>query len=114
MKLEKVVLWIVLIVIIVLLVIQQIAIQKELNKPNTNSELENSIKELTLKIDSIGYIRDSLIIRVDTNKVKIIELEKIYEKTRDSIVTQSVDSDCITFSKYISDYKSRLSSNNNP
>ena len=73
MKLEKVVLWIVLIVIIVLLVIQQIAIQKELNKPNTNSELENSIKELTLKIDSIGYIRDSLIIRVDTNKVKIIE-----------------------------------------
>ena len=114
MKLEKVVLWVVLIVIVVLLVMQQIAIQKGLNKPDTNLELENSIKELTLKIDSIGNIRDSLIIRVDSNKVKIIELEKVYEKTRDSIVTQSVDSDCLYFSEYVSNYWSRLSSNNNP
>ena len=93
---------------------QHIAIKRSLADKPDNTELVNSIKELSIKVDSISSIRDSLIIRVDTNKVKIIELEKIYEKTRDSIVTQSVDSDCITFSKYISNYKNRLSSNNNP
>ena len=49
----------------------------------------------------------------DTTEVKIVELEKRYETTRDSIITQSVNADCVVFSEYISDYKNRLSSNNN-
>ena len=111
MKFDKVIFGIFAITVIVLLIMQQVAIRN--TKIPNNTELENSIKELSMKIDSIGEIRDSLIIRIDTTKVKIIELEKTYEKTRDSIVTQSVNSDCITFSEYISNYRDRLSSNNN-
>ena len=100
--------------LVVLLVIQQIVIRNNIDKEeDANTELVNSIKELSSKLDSLESIKDSVIFRIDTTKVKIIELEKRYETTRDSIVTQSVDADCVTFSEYISNYKHRLSSNNN-
>lgn len=108
---EKFVICICVLLILSLLVIQQIAIRDK--KEDTNTELVNSINELSYKLDSINNIKDSVILRIDTTEVKIVELEKRYETTRDSIITQSVNADCVVFSEYISDYKNRLSSNNN-
>ena len=73
---------------------------------------EELLQSLNNKIDSLTNYKDSLKIIVDTNKVKIIEIEKKYETIRDRISTQSVDSDCITFSNYISNYQGLVSSNN--
>lgn len=98
------------IIVIALLALQQVSIR---NNNNSTNDLINSINKLSNKLDSINDLKDSLIIRIDTTKVKIIELEKRYETIRDSIVTQSVDSDCITFSNYVSNYNNRLSSSNN-
>lgn len=110
----KVVIWIAAAVIIGLIVIQQIAIRVPLNsyKDITNYELLQSIDSLRTKVDSLKNHRDSLQSVVDTNKVKVIEIEKRYETIRNRIITQSVDSDCITFANYLSNYQ-RLSSGNN-
>jgi len=97
---------------LVMLIILQFYTAREV-KVVTNEDLEKSIELLTNKIDSISKIRDSLIIVTDTNRVKIITLEKRYETIRDSIISQSVDSDCVTFAKYISKYNSRLSNSDN-
>jgi len=103
---------IVIVMVVALLCIQQYLINKY-PPVNKDKELVESIKSLENKIDSISNIRDSLILVVDTTKVKIIELEKKHETIRDSIITQSVNSDCISFSEYISKYNNRLSSSNN-
>ena len=110
----KVVIWIAAAVIVGLIVIQQIAIRIQLNsrKDITNYELLQSIDSLRTKVDSLKNHRDSLQSIVDTSKVKVIELEKRYETIRDRIITQSVDSDCITFANYISNYQRLPSSNN--
>lgn len=99
----------VLLVIIILLGLQQYAIR--INPPD---DIEGRLELIETKIDSISNIRDSLLIIVDTTKVKIIELERTHEKIRDSIIVQSVDDDCILFSKYISEYNNRLTNTNNP
>lgn len=75
-------------------------------------ELVQSIDSLRIKIDSLSNYRSSLKTIVDTNKVRIIEVEKRYETIRNHIITQSVDSDCITFSNYLSNYQ-RFSSVDN-
>jgi len=100
-----------LILTIGLLIAQHYAIRK--NVPNTEDEVIKHITLLESKIDSIKSVRDSLIIVCDTTKVKIIELEKRHETIRDSIISQSVNSDCIVFSEYISKYNSGLISTNN-
>lgn len=104
----KVVIAVAIISIILLLLLQQNLIR---NQPKTVSN-EELLQSLSNKIDSIKEYRDSLQIVVDTSKVKIIEIEKRYETVRDRIISQSVDSDCITFANYISNY-SGLSDNNN-
>ena len=111
---SKIVIWIVAAVFIGLLVLQQIAINNQLrNHPEvSNYELLRSIDSLKTKIDSLKNYRDSLQAVVDTNKVKIIEVEKRYETIRDRIINQSVDSDCVTFSNYISNYQGLPSSYN--
>ena len=105
----KYIIWAASLIIISLLVIQCIFISKQKSKEVDYVKLIDSIN---IKIDSLQNKRDSLILIVDTNKVKIIEVEKRYETIRDRIITQSVDSDCITFSNYLSNYQ-RLSGNNN-
>lgn len=111
---EKAIMLLGLLIIVLLLIIQQIAISRQQKDSITNNkELKEYIDNLNNKIDSINDIRDSLIIVVDTTKIKIVTLEKKYETIRDSIISQSVDSDCITFAGYISKYNNRLSDSNN-
>lgn len=110
----KVVIWIVAIFVVILIASQQYLIYRQLKDtlPEvSNYELLQSIDSLKTKIDSLKDYRDSLRSVIDTNKVKIVEVEKRYETIRDRIITQSVDSDCTTFSNYLSNYQG-LSSNN--
>ena len=104
---SKTVILIAALCLIALLAFQQYLIHKRLKEiPEiSNYELLRSIDSLKTKIDSLKDYRDSLQAVVDTNKVKIVEVEKRYETIRDRIITQSVDSDCIMFSKYLSNYQ---------
>lgn len=104
----KIVIVIAVLCVIILLLLQQNLI-RERKVDISNEELLQSVSN---KIDSLTHYKDSLKIVVDTNKVKIIEVEKKYETIRDRIITQSVDSDCITFSNYISNYQGLISNNN--
>jgi len=95
-----------------LLVAQQFIIRKSIT-PISDDDVIKHITLLESKIDSIKGVRDSLIIVYDTTKVKIIELEKKHETIRDSIISQSVNSDCVVFSEYISNYNNRFTNTNN-
>ena len=101
----------IIIVVVVLLGLQQWLI---FNKPPevTNVELLQSLDSLNSKINNLNFTRDSLKAVIDTNKVQIINVEKRYETIRDRIINQSVDSDCVTFSNYISNYQGLPSSYN--
>ena len=55
------------------------------------------------------HIRDSLNIVNDTIQYKIITLEKHYETIRNTITTQSINSDCVYFSDYLSKDSKRFS-----
>ena len=112
-KKEKKIGLLIVVLIILSLVIQQFVISRQQDTTITNEELKACIDILNHKIDSINDIRDSLIIVVDSTKVKIITLEKKHETIRDSIISQSVSYDCFTFAEYLSKYNSRLSGNNN-
>lgn len=109
----KIVVVILILLTVGLLYIQYKAVKNSLeSKHNNEEELLHTVEVLNSKIDSLKDYRDSLKIVIDTNKVKIIEVEKRYETIRDRIITQSVDSDCITFSNYISNYQGFISNNN--
>ena len=105
---EKIVFGIFIILLIGFLVLQQLLIQDNCR----NEKLENSIKELSLKIDSLSNVRDSLIIKIDNDKVKIVELERKYEANRDSIIIQSVNADWSQFTEYLSKHNGLLNNNN--
>lgn len=108
---SNIIILVAVVIIISLLCIQQYLIN---TNPPKDKDLVESIQSLESKLDSIKHVRDSLVIITDTNRVKIIELEKRHETIRDSIITQSTDADCISFSEYLSKYNLRLPSNNNP
>jgi len=108
---NKIVIGVIVVIIIILLGLQQWVIYNRVPEV-PNSELLRSLDSLKSQIDSLNFTRDSLRTVIDTNKVQIIEIEKRYETIRDRIINQSVDSDCITFSNYLSSYQ-RLSSLNN-
>lgn len=105
---EKIVFGIFIILLIGFLVLQQLLIQDNCR----NEKLENSVKELSLKIDSLSNVRDSLIIKIDNDKVKIVELERKYEANRDSIIIQSVNADWSQFTEYLSKHNGLLNNNN--
>lgn len=104
----KIVVVVSIVCVVILLFLQQNLIRNR-TIDISNEELLQSINA---RIDSLENYRDSLKIVIDTNKVKIIEVEKQYETIRDRIITQSVDSDCITFSNYVSNYQGLISNNN--
>ena len=105
----------IIILVAVVIIISLLCIQQYLINTNPPKEdLVESIKSLESKLDSIKHRRDSLVIITDTTRVKIIELERKHETIRDSIITQSVNADCSSFSEYLSKYNLRLPSNNNP
>lgn len=113
MSKEKKVGVLIIVFLVLAVILQQVAISRQQETTITNEELKASIDILNHKIDSINDIRDSLILVFDTTQVKIITLEKRYETIRDSIISQSVSFDCVTFSEYLSKYNNRFSNSDN-
>lgn len=70
------------------------------------------IDSINNKIDSIKNYREKLKSINDTNKVKIITLEKHYETIKNNIIKQCPDSDYVFFSNYTAKYRKQYSSNN--
>lgn len=74
-------------------------------------ESDNLLEKMELlsnKIDSIKRANDSIKVIIDTTE---IEIEHVYEKyiqVRNHIVVQSVDSDCVFFSNYLSNNSKRF------
>ena len=63
---------------------------------------------LNNKVDSIKRANDSIKVIIDTTE---IEIEHVYEKyiqVREHIINQSVDSDCVFFSNYLSNDSKRF------
>ena len=66
------------------------------------------IDSLTVKVDSIKRANDSIKVIIDTTEVEIEHVYEKYVQIRDNIVTQSVDSDCVFFSNYLSEDSKRF------
>lgn len=104
------------IILIVLLSLQQWLIysnSKDEDIEVSNYKLLQSLNSLENEFDLLKISLDSVQEVIDTNKVKVIEVERKYETIRNHIIIQSMDSDCITFANYISNYKRRLSDSTN-
>lgn len=70
-------------------------------------EILEKIENLTIKVDSIRRSNDSIKIIIDTTEVEIEHVYEKYIQVHDRIVTQSVDSDCVFFSRYLSEDSKR-------
>ena len=70
--------------------------------PSPEEKLLRKIDSLTTKVDSIRRTNDSIKIIIDTAEIKINHVHEEYIQIYDRIVNQSVDSDCVIFSKYLS------------
>jgi len=64
--------------------------------------LLRKVDSLSTKIDSIKRANDSIRIVIDTTQVEIEHVYEKYIQIHDRIVAQSVDSDCVFFSNYLS------------
>lgn len=71
----------------------------------SNKELEKSLNALDMKLDSISNRRDTIIQLIDSSKTHLKVIEHWYEKKYINVTTQSVDSDCVFFREYLSNYK---------
>ena len=69
--------------------------------------LMRKVDSLTTKIDSIKRANDSIKIIIDTTQIEIEHTYEKYIEIRDRIVYQSVDSDCVFFSNYLSEDSKR-------
>ena len=76
--------------------------------PSGNEELLEKIDSLYTKVDSIRRANDSIKVIIDTTEVEIEHVYEKYIQTYDRIVIQSVDSDCIFFSNYLSEDSKRF------
>lgn len=70
--------------------------------PSPEERLLRKIDSLTTKVDSIRRANDSIKIIIDTTEIKINHVHEEYIQIYDRIVNQSVDSDCVFFSRYLS------------
>lgn len=66
------------------------------------------VDSLTTKIDSIRRANDSIRVIIDTTEVEIQHTYEKYIEIRDRITYQSVDSDCVFFSDYLSQDSQRF------
>lgn len=64
--------------------------------------LLRKVDSLSAKIDSINRLNDSIKTIIDTTEIEIQHTYERYIEIRDRIIEQSVDSDCIFFSDYLS------------
>ena len=79
--------------------------------PSVETSDEKILKEMELlsnKIDSIKRANDSIKIIIDTTEVEIEHVYEKYIQVREHIITQSVDSDCVFFSNYLSNNSKRF------
>lgn len=79
--------------------------------PRTDSNEEKLLREMELlsnKVDSIKRANDSIKVIIDTTEVEIEHVYEKYIQVRDRIVIQSVDSDCVFFSNYLSNDSKRF------
>jgi predicted membrane GTPase involved in stress response len=70
--------------------------------------VRGKIDSLYTKVDSIRRANDSIKVIIDTTEVEIEHVYEKYIQTYDRIVIQSVDSDCIFFSNYLSEDSKRF------
>jgi predicted RND superfamily exporter protein len=73
-----------------------------------DSQLVSKIDSLTTKVDSIRRANDSIRVIIDTTEIQIEHVYEQYIQIHDHIVTQSVDSDCVFFSNYLSEDSKRF------
>jgi hypothetical protein len=66
------------------------------------------IELLSNKVDSIRKANDSIRVIIDTTEIKIEHVYEKYIQVREHIITQSVDSDCVFFSDYLSSDSKRF------
>lgn len=76
--------------------------------PVQDNGLEEKLTNLSYKLDSIRRANDSIKVIIDTTEVEIEHVYEKYIQTYDRIVVQSVDSDCIFFSNYLSEDNKRF------
>ena len=75
--------------------------QKKLNSiPNT----EQIIDSIASKIDSIKVENITLVQKNDSIQVRIVEVERTYEKNTNTILANSVSDDYVFFSEYVARY----------
>ena len=77
------------------------------NEPPEDKILEE-IELLSNKVDSIKRANDSIKVIIDTTEVKIEHVYEKYIQVREHIVNQSIDSDCVFFSNYLSNDSKRF------
>ena len=96
---------IIIIFVILSVIIYIVYLGKRESVVNTNyKELVNTIDSLSLCIDSLQLVNDSLYNNINNSEENIKIVEKWYEKEYHYILTQPTDSDCLFFSNYLSKY----------
>ena len=91
---------------LLIIIIETIALYSLINKYKdseySNQLYKQRITNLTNKLDSQVNIIDTIYLNIDNTKIKIQYLEKEYDKTSQIIFNESVDSDMLYFSNYLS------------
>ena len=79
----------------------------------TDNNLKHKIDSLSLKVDSLKKVKDSVSIVIEERWDTINNIKIIYEKNRINILSMSADEQCEFFSEYLSKNSKRLFNNNN-
>lgn len=75
---------------------------------SSEDKILGEIELLSNKVDSIKRANDSIKVIIDTTKVEIEHVYEKYIQVREHIITQSIDSDCVFFSNYLSNDSKRF------
>jgi len=79
--------------------------------PKVHTQEDAILEKMELlnnKVDSIKRANDSIKVIIDTTEIKIEHVYEKYIQVREHIITQSVDSDCVFFSNYLSNDSKRF------
>ena len=76
-------------------------------KPSED-EVLREMQILNSKVDSIKRANDSIKVIIDTTEVEIEHVYEKYIQVREHIINQSIDSDCVFFSNYLSNDSKRF------
>lgn len=83
-------------------------------QPNNNyQELIHDLDSISSKLDSLLLERDSLIQVIDSSKANVEYIDKWYEKALIDITNQSIASDVVFFTEYLSETDKRFVNSNN-